>query len=157
MGYYLKSTVYTQILRTVKDFPTVHFWAWCFVSWSWTRAHRTDVHFPNRSQNVSRSLRRFGPVYQSWAFALVSCVVEHEKAETASTSRTVRWTFHVPCVAPVQCSVSKRFFSYPFIKSGRINEQIFVWIFSIWIVYQNNLLSQLYNYVSLLESLFLLV
>ena len=42
------------------------------ILWSWTRAHRTDVHFPKRTQNVSRSFRRFGPVFQSWAFALVS-------------------------------------------------------------------------------------
>jgi len=42
------------------------------ILWSWTRAHRTDVHFPRRTQNVSRSFRRLGPVFHSWAFALVS-------------------------------------------------------------------------------------
>ena len=47
--------------------------------WSWTRAHRTaklrtvKFCFPRRTQNVSRSFRHLGPVFQSWSFALVSC------------------------------------------------------------------------------------
>jgi len=48
------------------------------IRWSWTRARRTaklrtvKFCFPRRTQNVSRSFRRLGPVFQSWAFALVS-------------------------------------------------------------------------------------
>ena len=62
-------------LRTVTQHSHCEYWLNAFphILCSWTWAHRTDVHFPKRPQNVARSFRRSGPVFQSWAFALVSC------------------------------------------------------------------------------------
>ena len=47
------------------------------------------------------------------SFCLTPCGVGFEKAETTSTSRNVRRTFHVPSGVPVQWFVSERFFSHP--------------------------------------------
>ena len=72
-------------------------------------------------------------MFQSWAFALVSCVVELEKAETASTSkrffsyplvelviaemacvsRNIRTAVPAAYGIPVQRSISERDGSYP--------------------------------------------
>ena len=51
----------------------------------------------------------------SWllSFRLTPCVVGFEKAETTSTSRNVRRTFHVPSGVRVQRSISGRDVSHP--------------------------------------------
>ena len=66
---------------------------------------------------VPSLLRYSGPVIQSWAFALVSCVVELAIAEMACVSWNVRRTFHVPSGVPVQRSISERDCSHPVISS----------------------------------------
>ena len=82
-----------------------------------------DILFITRDSRMSNKLcgrkttkqNDFTLWNHSWllSFCLTPFVVGFEKAETTSTSRNVRRTFHVPSGVPVQWFVSNRFFSHP--------------------------------------------
>ena len=81
---------------------------------SWTRKSRNSVHFLNRPQNVSRSLRRSGPVFQSRAFALVSYVVDLGNRNGVHFPTPYDIVFTI-CVGLVQWSISTREDSHPIV------------------------------------------
>ena len=93
---------------------------------SGVRAHRTDVHFPEKPHDCKQSLTLF---WSSDSFLnAFSHILEVELAiaEMACVSRNVRRTLHVPSGVPVQRSISERDVSYPVVEFAKAETQAFL-------------------------------
>ena len=117
-----------QILRTVKDFPTFHFWARCLTSLELNSALSVRprilvvefvfAEIASTSQTIrTSSLTMIAVVWSSGRFLTAKThilfLVELAIAEMACVSRNIRRTFHVPSGVSVQRSISERDCSHP--------------------------------------------